>query len=324
MTRTDVGHGREMNLHLIARESVFSTSDAAGIGLDKNALKRLVRDGRCIRLTPGWYAVIDGEAPRGEALHRLTASALGRQFRARAAVSHYSRLLLATLPTYAAALDTVHLTSVTAGGAASRRPSSVTVSRRCVTIHRPVRGLDSPQSDGHPAHLPRTVPVAHAIVQAGLLAGPEAFLVPADAALRRELVTLERLERAAAAFAHHTGIGPVRCALPLADGRRESPGESRTAFLLSALGFQLEPQFEVVCERRLFRADFRVRGTRVLVEFDGAVKYAGGDGRTLFEEKRREDALRRDGWVVVRLVWSDLRDPERVRRLMLEALRDAG
>jgi hypothetical protein len=48
---------------------------------------------------------------------------------------------------------------------------------------------------------------------------------------------------------------------------------------------------------RLFRADFRVVGTRVLVEFDGAVKYADGRRATLFEEKRREDALRREGWV---------------------------
>jgi very-short-patch-repair endonuclease len=75
---------------------------------------------------------------------------------------------------------------------------------------------------------------------------------------------------------------------------------------------------------RLFRADFRVVGTRVLVEFDGAVKYADGRRATLFEEKRREDALRREGWVVVRLVWADLDDPERVRRLVLDAVARAA
>ena len=57
-------------------------------------------------------------------------------------------------------------------------------------------------------------------------------------------------------------------------------------------------------EGRTYRADFRIKGTRILVEFDGATKYAVGDRATLFEEKRREDALRRVGWVVVRLVWA--------------------
>ena len=92
------------------------------------------------------------------------------------------------------------------------------------------------------------------------------------------------------------GIGPVRAALGHADGRHGSPGESRTAYVLRALGHDVEPQVEVSAEGRRYRADFRVRGTRVLVEFDGQVKYA--DPTALFEEKRREDALRRTscGW----------------------------
>ena len=59
-------------------------------------------------------------------------------------------------------------------------------------------------------------------------------------------------------------------------------------------------------------------GTRVLVEFDGEVKYDGS--RALFDEKRREDALRREGWVVVRFVWADLRHPDRIARRINEAV----
>lgn len=88
--------------------------------------------------------------------------------------------------------------------------------------------------------------------------------------------------------------------------------------MLRCLGFDLEPQVEIRAEGRLFRTDFRVRGTRVLVEFDGAVKYV--DRAALFEEKQREDALRRAGWIVVRVVWSDLAEPARLRRRLRNAL----
>lgn len=51
------------------------------------------------------------------------------------------------------------------------------------------------------------------------------------------------------------------------------------------------------------------------------MKYAGADGRgALVSEKRREDALRALGYRVVRLTWSDLRRPERVRALLGEVV----
>ncbi len=186
-------------------------------------------------------------------------------------------------------------------------------------MHRPVRGLglSAPSVEDH---RPAGMPLEHAIVQAGLLGGPEAALVPADAAVRAASVDAARLERAVADLRTHSGIGPVRAALAFVDGRHESPGETRTAYVLRCLGFELEPQYEVRAEGRRFRADFRVLGTRVLVEFDGASKYADGRRETLFEEKRREDALRRAGWVVVRLMWADLDRPEQVRRLVAEAV----
>jgi very-short-patch-repair endonuclease len=55
-----------------------------------------------------------------------------------------------------------------------------------------------------------------------------------------------------------------------------------------------------------------VEGSKVVIEFDGKVKYRDGDGDTLFQEKRREDRLRRLGYTVIRVTWSDLGRPERV------------
>jgi very-short-patch-repair endonuclease len=166
------------------------------------------------------------------------------------------------------------------------------------------------------------VPPAWAVVQTGLVHGPESALVAADAALSRGLVGTEQLARAVDGLAGHPGMAPVRAALQHADARHESLGETRTAYVLRCLGFDLEPQVELVAEGRRYRADFRVRGSRVLVEFDGAVKYT--DRAALFEEKQREDALRRAGWVVVRVVWSDLAQPARLHRRLWEALAHAA
>jgi very-short-patch-repair endonuclease len=315
-----------MDLRLIARDSVLSTPDAERHGLDRHALRRLCRSGELVRVTRGWYAIVDGAPPAGEDLHRLTAVALGRQFSARAVISHHSLLVCRRLPTFRPDLATVHLTSVAdrPGYVATpgRRPG-VTVRRRGLAVHRPVGSLVL-AARGSREQRPAGMPLAHAIVQAGLLAGPEGALVPADAALRAGLTTSGALARAVGDLSTHTGIGPVRAAVPYADARHESPGESRTAYVLRCLGFDVVPQYEVVADGRRYRADFRLVGTRVLVEFDGAVKYADGRRETLFEEKRREDALRREGWVVVRLVWSDLDDPDRVRRLLLDALARAA
>ncbi len=52
------------------------------------------------------------------------------------------------------------------------------------------------------------------------------------------------------------------------------------------------------------------------------MKYAGAAAAgqaALVAEKAREDAIRRLGYVVLRLTWSDLLDPARVLRLVQEA-----
>jgi very-short-patch-repair endonuclease len=81
----------------------------------------------------------------------------------------------------------------------------------------------------------------------------------------------------------------------------------------------IEPQARVADGhgRIIARVDLMVREVLV-VEFDGAVKYEGAQGReALVAEKKREDLLRQLGFGIVRLVWSDLADPSRVQAKML-------
>ena len=76
--------------------------------------------------------------------------------------------------------------------------------------------------------------------------------------------------------------------------------------------------------RKLKMMGFTVEG-KVIVEFDGAVKYDGATGReALVSEKVREDALRALGYRIVRIMWADLNDPAAIRAKVLQALHPAA
>lgn len=298
-------------LHQISTDDVFSAAAAASVGLGPQALARLVNARRCFPLTRGWYAV--RPPADGADRHRLAATALAHKFAGRAVVSHHSALLRLGLPTFSADLSTVHLTRVDDG--LNRHSTHA-------QLHLRVPGLPEMELSAVLRSTPPPIPVAYAAVQAGLLGEPRAALVAADAALHRGLVTQEELMAAVTALSGLRGIGPVRAVLEQADDRIESPGESLLGHQARALGLRLVPQYAVTVEGQTYRADFGVVGTRLLLEFDGKVKYT--DREALFAEKRREDALRRAGWIVVRITWDDLLRPERVRERIHEALRTAA
>ena len=92
-------------------------------------------------------------------------------------------------------------------------------------------------------------------------------------------------------------------------------------------------QFEITGSSGGFvaRTDFAWEEQRVIGEFDGRVKYGrllrpGQDpGDIVFEEKRREDAIRDLGWGVVRWTWADLDAPQQLEARVRRALdRGAG
>ena len=106
-----------------------------------------------------------------------------------------------------------------------------------------------------------------------------------------------------------------------ADGRSESVGESRSRVILhrwklapSALQFEVHSRDGVL----LGRSDFAWEVDRLLGEFDGRVKYGRllrpgqQSGDAVFDEKRREDAIRDEDWGVVRWVWAELGRPDRL------------
>ena len=302
-----------MDLEQLARGDVVSTAQLGAAGHPDKAIAAAVRAGALVPLLRGWYAVRPARDARD--LHWLRTVAARRRFGGRALISHQSLLVAQGLPDYRLDLATVHLT---------RRGPGQTRNSPGVKVHRPFRDL--------PPELvltsPGRVPTAIGVVQAGLEGVPLSALVAADAALHRELVTPAELEAACLLHARCRGIGPVRSILREADARIESPGESVIGHRLRALGHSLEPQFEVDTDVGTRYADFRVRGARVLVEFDGARKYDDGRSPTgrssaSFLEKRREDAMRRKGWFFARFVWSELDDLQLIRARVDQAIRDS-
>lgn len=192
-------------------------------------------------------------------------------------------------------------------------------------------GPDSVTTASVPAFI--SVSPAAAIVQAGILNGPRAALVAADEALRQAAepdpakraigaTTREAIEEAVAAYTHTSGIAAVGRILRLADARAESVGESLLRHDFHLLRIPVEPQFEFTVGKQTYRADLRIRGTRMLIEFDGLEKYDDP------LEKRREDERQRqacrDGWVFARFTWPELGNWSLIRHRVETVAADHG
>lgn len=150
--------------------------------------------------------------------------------------------------------------------------------------------------------------------------GLDSGVVAMDAALHAGRVGVGDLQEWLLHCDGRRGIRTARDAMAKADASSESPGESLTRLALLGFGLDWRAQEWIETDDGRFRVDFLV-GERVVVEFDGSVKYEGLDGRAaLVAEKRREDALRRAGYIVVRLTWADLHDPARMAVLLAPAI----
>lgn len=109
--------------------------------------------------------------------------------------------------------------------------------------------------------------------------------------------------------AEKRGSRRARLLLDALDERAESAGETRVRLLLHSLGIKsFVPQVEIRTPAELFRADFADPRAKVIIEFDGAGKYTDyrPTDEVLLAERRRENALIEEGWLVLRLHWKHL------------------
>jgi hypothetical protein len=294
----------EVSRIALEQHGMFSTQQAYAAGIGRKGLRLAVRSGALLHPARGLYAVSALVNVEAESWQRHLAAG-SRLLHADSALTGVTAVLAHGLPVWGCPLDTCQLV----------RPVVRQVDFTPFRI-RPQRSTTVEGPWGP------TVPLADAIVQLAMDHGIVQGVVTADAALHRELVTMEELQAAVDLVASWARSHRPRAMMTHVDPKSESVAESRARVEFASHGIRVVSQ--VVVRRQdgsiIGRADFEVEGTNVLIEIDGKVKYAKGDPETLWREKRREDDMRAEGKVIVRVTWADLEHPGRssakVRRAM--------
>lgn len=181
-----------------------------------------------------------------------------------------------------------------------------------------IRRAASPAGDiGRQQGVPVTTPLATALRLAGHLPRDDAF-VAIDRLLLAGIVDLEQL-RSRAASALGRGTARARIACTLADGRAESPQETRLRLLMQRGGLPAPaPQFRVTDGGRFVaRVDFAWPERKVAVEYDGLWH---AEPEQFARDRRRLNRLQAAGWRVVFVTAADLHDPIRLVARIAAAL----
>lgn len=273
------------------------------------------QDGSWQRVHRGVYCATEPLAQlAAEQRHRLRAFAVAERS-PHLVLSHVSAAIAWGLPIWQIPLDRVHLTrNAPSGGRVG--PGRV--------VHSSVLTPDDVVTvDGV-----TMTSVARTLVDLGCSESMESTVIAADAALR-ELVAPAELATTLSRAHRRRGASVARRALHFADGRSESPGESRLRVIQHRVGLPapvLQVRVYTPGGALIGRADQGYPELGLLMEFDGLVKYRAplDPGRrpeeVVIAEKRREDNLRALGFLVARFTWNDLRDEAglaaRVRRDM--------
>lgn len=281
-------------------------------GFTDYELGRLIRRGEWTRLQRGAYLL--GDARTKEEKHFLRVHATMRALRRPAVVSHQSAAVLHGLPLWSMPLDKVHVT---------RSPRSSTDVRGSLRIHvARLRDEDVVQMGRL-----QVTSVLRTVLDLARSLPFEPAVVAADAALHRRLVAHEDVRRRMFDLVGIPGTRAAARVVAFADARSESVGESRSRVILHRVGVTPPTlQLRIGTVLGECRVDFAWDQERVVGEFDGQIKYGrllrpGQDaGQAVFDEKRREDAIRDENWGVVRWTWRELASPlalgQRVQRAL--------
>ena len=283
-----------------ARFGLFTTAEAILAGYRPSEIRDLCTSGRWVRLRRGVLVTAPDLAAGEEEGRRHRIDCLGVLLslgRPTAAISHASAARLWSLPVPHPVDPTIRLTD----------PDQWRKGRGWRMTCAPLRSAERWHSG--PLRLtsaPRT------LVDCAREWPLEDAVTAMDAALLADRTTIDEVREAAAAIHHWPGASRAVRAAALADGRAESPLETRGRLRIIGSGLPA-PQLQVeirTANRLVGVVDAWFDGAAVAIEFDGRVKYTNpwrerSPERVLWEEKRREDDLRSLDIRVVRVAEAD-------------------
>jgi hypothetical protein len=285
-------------MRFLPDQPVFDRADARALGWSDSALTRAIQSGRIVQIRRGQFCRPDqgGDTSDVFAVARETqrrAAIAAARVKEHGVVSHRSALVLHGLPVVGQPAPAPELT-VPPRGAGLIDDAH---------LHRATLAPDDVVLvDGVPVTSPaRTVfDVARS---RSLSTGVSAM----DAAIQRGLASPEQLHDLLRRYWNWPGIRRAQRAVALADGNSESPLESVSRLVFSAMHLP-RPRLQALTLDRdghpAGRLDFYWDEFGVAGEADGRGKY---DARTVLTlEKIRQEHLENHAMVFVRWGWSDV------------------
>ena len=284
-----------------ARFGLFTTAEARRAGYGPSELRSLCTSGQWVRLRRGILVTAEDLAAGEELGRRFSMDCLAVQLgldRPTAALSHSSAARLWRLPTPRPGDPTIRLTDpLQWRQGRGWRMACAPLASGERWRSGPLRLTSAPRTLVDCA---REWPLVDAVVAM-------------DAAVLAGRTTVHELQDAAAAVHHWPGAARAVRAAALADGRAESPLETRGRLRIVGSGLPTpELQVEIRSAGRLVGVvDAWFDDAAVAVEFDGRIKYADpwrgrSTEQVLWAEKRREDEMRALDIRVVRVADADL------------------
>jgi hypothetical protein len=169
--------------------------------------------------------------------------------------------------------------------------------------------------------------VARTLVDNARTRSTAAAVVAIDAALHDRLVTMDEIDDVMVRCWNWPGIRRAQRALPLVDGRSESPLESVSRLVIRWLRLPMPDTQVVVLDERgcpVGRLDFYWDEYGVGGEADGRLKYVERGRAALTDEKDRQERIEDLALVMTRWGWSHATRWPQVLRTKLENAFDRG
>lgn len=307
----------------VCRDGLIPSAALGDAGMNSHAIDMLLQCGELVRVRRGVYML--GEAWRAANVDaryrtfvRATAEVAGRPL----VLSHLSAAALHGLPIIGPWPTTVHVLSPRSSGGSTAR---FTTSHQATASRAPTVEI----AGCTVTNLARTLVdvAASSTFLVGVTMLDHALRIDeqrVDAETRRGLppvgiLTKDVLLEELAAGRPRSGAVQVERAIAFANPLSANPGETLSRVRIHELGFEVpELQVRFTVNGREYWVDFYWRRVRKMAEFDGELKYTRGvvlgdrdPGEVVFEEKKREDALRTRAQSFDRWVWELALSPRR-------------